>query len=242
MPKVSFTCKQCGTERECFPSQKRSFCSQSCKGKYHSAQGNGMPLKPKTGEFQDCLQCGQPVWRMQHQLARGSKPFCSVGCHTTYQQRGLVECVCAQCKKTYKLSAAQKYARSVYCSRACEARSRMKRPLDREHNGKPATVDHQGYVRIFEPSHPAATKGGWIFEHRWVMEQQIGRYLKPDEHVHHIDHNRANNDPANLEMMSHSAHAKITAAENKQALQAALAARQLLAEYERKYGPLEGKT
>lgn len=115
----------------------------------------------------------------------------------------------------------------------------MRRPLDREHNGKPAVLDGQGYVRIYEPGHPRAAKGGWIFEHRWVVEQALGRHLRRDEHVHHINHVRSDNRIENLEVLSHGEHSRITGNENREALQAALEARQRLAEYERLYGPLE---
>lgn len=35
-------------------------------------------------------------------------------------------------------------------------------------------------------------------QHRIVMEEMIGRPLKPEEVVHHIDRDRSNNDPENL--------------------------------------------
>lgn len=57
--------------------------------------------------------------------------------------------------------------------------------------------------------HPNATKYGYVLEHRVVMENMIGRLLTADEVVHHKDHNRKNNDPSNLELMSwaeHSSH------------------------------------
>lgn len=43
-------------------------------------------------------------------------------------------------------------------------------------------------------------------QHREVMEQAIGRPLTKDEVVHHIDHNRNNNDISNLQLMSRSEH------------------------------------
>jgi hypothetical protein len=43
-------------------------------------------------------------------------------------------------------------------------------------------------------------------EHRLVMEQQIGRYLESDEIVHHLDGDRLNNDPSNLEVKKRSQH------------------------------------
>ena len=115
----------------------------------------------------------------------------------------------------------------------------MKRPLDREHNGKPAVIDHMGYVRIYEPGHPRATKSGWIFEHRWIIEQALGRFLDFEEHVHHLNHIRSDNRPENLQLLSAQEHMSLTGSENSAALKAALEARQKLAEYERRFGPLE---
>lgn len=39
-----------------------------------------------------------------------------------------------------------------------------------------------------------------IFEHRFVMEKMLGRPLKNTETVHHIDGNKINNNPSNLEL------------------------------------------
>ena len=45
--------------------------------------------------------------------------------------------------------------------------------------------------------------------HRIVMEQKIGRKLRPGEVVHHIDENRRNNDPDNLKLFANQAeHAR----------------------------------
>lgn len=62
-----------------------------------------------------------------------------------------------------------------------------------------------GYVYVYAPDHPNA-KRHRIQEHRLVMEQELGRYLEPDEVVHHIDSNRQNNDPDNLVVMSYRDH------------------------------------
>lgn len=45
-----------------------------------------------------------------------------------------------------------------------------------------------------------------IQEHRYVMEQKLGRRLTSEEIVHHKDGNKLNNDPDNLEIMTRSEH------------------------------------
>jgi hypothetical protein len=59
-----------------------------------------------------------------------------------------------------------------------------------------------GYVLIPMPDHPCATKRGLVPEHRLVMEEIIGRFLKPEEVVHHINGVRNDNRPANLWLFS----------------------------------------
>jgi hypothetical protein len=61
-------------------------------------------------------------------------------------------------------------------------------------------VGASGYVRLHKPDHPHANKAGYVYEHRYVMEQKIGRLLKREEIVDHIDRNRSNNAPENLRL------------------------------------------
>lgn len=60
-------------------------------------------------------------------------------------------------------------------------------------------VDKNGYVLIHTKGHPYARKHTpYIFEHRLVMEEVLGRFLLPHEVVHHKDGNKQNNSPENL--------------------------------------------
>lgn len=69
------------------------------------------------------------------------------------------------------------------------------------------TVRHpKGYVLVFVPDHPYASKDGRVMEHRLVMEEHIGRYLTKDEQVHHINRICDDNRIENLMLMTTHDH------------------------------------
>lgn len=67
-------------------------------------------------------------------------------------------------------------------------------------------IDKDGYVMMKMPEEekplyqPMYSARGYAFEHRIKMAKKLGRPLKRNEVVHHIDKNRRNNDISNLEL------------------------------------------
>lgn len=65
-----------------------------------------------------------------------------------------------------------------------------------------------GYQVVYCPGHPHAWSSGYVYSHRVLVEQKLGRVLDVYEHVHHKDGNRLNNKLSNLELLTKSEHAK----------------------------------
>ena len=75
--------------------------------------------------------------------------------------------------------------------------------------------DIEGYVHLYMPSHKYADKNGYARQHRVIMERHIGRFLKPDELVHHINGIRNDNRIENLILFPNTSAHRNFHAENK---------------------------
>ena len=72
------------------------------------------------------------------------------------------------------------------------------------------TIASNGYMLVkLLPGHHLSDVRGYAYEHRVVAEQKIGRRLLPGEQVHHIDGNKLNNRPDNLEVVADTAHHRL---------------------------------
>ena len=112
--------------------------------------------------------------------------------------------VCGEsCPK--RLSKEQMFKQRTYCSLICHGK--MQREMNKRtvyKDGWRVKKAYHGYVakRIWDDRH----KGEWVTQHRYNMEQYLGRKLLKSEIVHHIDMDKTNNDIGNLWLCTNSQH------------------------------------
>lgn len=65
------------------------------------------------------------------------------------------------------------------------------------------------YSYVYNPLHERSTITGYVLEHIIVAENMLGRSLKDDEEVHHINFNKKDNSPENLLVCNRQEHTLI---------------------------------
>ncbi len=75
---------------------------------------------------------------------------------------------------------------------------------DKSPTWKGGRIKSQGYILIYDPTHRRAKSSGYVREHILVMENKLNRELYPNENVHHLNGNKEDNRPENLELWSTS--------------------------------------
>jgi hypothetical protein len=96
----------------------------------------------------------------------------------------------------------------TYKKHFCSNKCRLKTHHGENHPAWKKGITHRnGYRHIYQPEHPLANNRGYVKEHRLVMEEHLGRYLKRSEHVHHINGNILDNRLENLIVLTKQEHA-----------------------------------
>lgn len=68
------------------------------------------------------------------------------------------------------------------------------------------TSNRNGYLITYLPDHPSAYGDGYVYVHRLVAEETLGRALLDNEEVHHKNENKHDNTPDNLEVLAKGVH------------------------------------
>lgn len=120
-------------------------------------------------------------------------------------------------KKCEALRYSHKFC-SEYCYRMYQNSDENKKRVSQQFMGKSSGQENwrwkggkshsNGYVVITKPNNPQADKRGRVYEHRHIIEQWLGRPLKVEEEVHHINGIKDDNRIENLSIETHSSHRK----------------------------------
>lgn len=108
---------------------------------------------------------------------------------------------CRHCRRSFIVAAAQlRYeGYGAFCSRRCHYDFRRAQP----HTD---VVTPEGRVRVYAPESPMAGQSGYVYRYRLVMAAALGRPLRPDEHVDHLNGIPSDDRIENLAIRSASEH------------------------------------
>ena len=71
------------------------------------------------------------------------------------------------------------------------------------------TTSYQGRIAIYAPWHPKTSSCGlYVLRSRLVIEKHLGRYLKDNEDVHHINGDFLDDRIENLQVVNHGEHSR----------------------------------
>lgn len=160
--------------------------------------------------FRRCDQCTQPF-----EPVRDSVRCCSRTCSGILRSKPRANCLVCGSKVTR--------AKATICSIECRSKhlavihKGKQLNTGRTHFLKGVRPSHykgyqyteKGYIIVHKPDWLTSNKRGYIREHRYVMEQYLGRSLEKHEDVHHLNHIRTDNRLENLVVLSHSEHSRL---------------------------------
>lgn len=155
-----------------------------------------------------CDHCGKEFqrkrWVAEKAERSGWKQFCSTKCRDD-AKRGRegkirvarIAYVCEMCGGTYERAPHMKKQR--FCSVGCANKAKPGRPPQRFKR----IITREGYVTVYVPpdERPKGQENiARHMEHRVVMARALGRALEPYESVHHVNGDKQDNRPENLQL------------------------------------------
>jgi len=120
-----------------------------------------------------------------------------------------VQHICAFCGKPFQST--KKYV-TKYCSDTCRAQGYKRTYAGYTHKER---LYHEGYILLYKPSHPRATRYGRVAEHILVWEQSHTEPLPKSYVIHHLNGVKDDNRLCNLVALPSRKHDNILNAKAK---------------------------
>lgn len=130
--------------------------------------------------------------------------------------RKIMDCVCDSCGKYFEVGwkISRELSEHNFCDKDCYFEYR--KDITHHPAWKGGEVKMLGYVFVKTPGHPYGNELDYVKRSRLVMEKFLGRYLTPEEAIHHINENREDDRIENLRLCScNSEHLRIKHSRNK---------------------------
>lgn len=191
--RVRWICPRCAVVLDLLPSvaKLKRFCSRAC----HHADKRSTAREKVKREYsygeRRCAVCDVTF------IARHTQQkVCSQACSVRRAQQARRNSIqpgaraCEHCRAVF--TPRQKDMAGRFCSWKCKVDGQKGERAGSWRGGRHVTAD--GYVRVL------VSPGKYELEHRFVMKKILGRELTKHETVHHVDGDRGNNHPTNLQL------------------------------------------
>ena len=192
---ISRECLVCGREIKCYKStyDKKKYCSKECKEKITHIESK-------------CIVCGENylIAKSRHAGLHMLNKCCSGKCYKKYRHEENKKIKskhthsCSLCEKVFTSRRTCKTSLR-FCSQKC-SKKYMRGEKSPFYKG--GTFLQSGYKVI-------KVDTTYKLEHRLIVEKFIGRKLKKNEIVHHVDGDKKNNSIENLQIMDKKEHDKL---------------------------------